>query len=188
MEDYRKTSLERYIQDLSAKLPAPGGGSAAALAACLGTSLISMVVNFTVGKTRYAQYETELKSILDKAEKLKERFLGMVDLDVRAYQSKNLQDSLNIPFMVCRLCSEAMKLCPQLIKKGNVNLISDVAVAAVLLESAFASAKYNVEINLKSLPDKKLKQRISAELKAKERIVKRLRLKTEVSVGKIIRG
>jgi formiminotetrahydrofolate cyclodeaminase len=63
---YKNSSLKRYLDDLAAKLPAPGGGSAAALTASLGASLISMVVNFTLGKPRYAQYEKELKETLER--------------------------------------------------------------------------------------------------------------------------
>jgi formiminotetrahydrofolate cyclodeaminase len=184
---YCDRSLKQYLDDLAAKLPAPGGGSAAALAASLGASLISMVVNFTLGKPKYAQHESELKQILGKSEQLRHRFLNLVDLDVVAYNSKNLQDALNVPFMVCRLCFEGINLCPPLIKKGNINLISDVAVAADLLESAFASAYFNVEINLKSLADKKLTDSIRKELTQKDRMIKRMRLQTEAQVGKIIR-
>ena len=49
---YNDSSLKQYLNDLAAKLPAPGGGSAAALTAALGASLISMVLNFTIGKTK----------------------------------------------------------------------------------------------------------------------------------------
>ena len=184
---YCDKSLKEYLNDLAAKLPAPGGGSAAALTAALGASLISMVVNFTLGKPKYAAYEQELKEILDKSEGLRKEFLDLVDLDVQAYQSKNTRDALNIPFMVCRLCFEGMKLCPPLIQKGNVNLISDVAVAAVLLESAFSAANFNVEINLKALGDRKLSRQMRKELKRKEKIITKIRAKTEVKVGKIIR-
>jgi formiminotetrahydrofolate cyclodeaminase len=90
--------------------------------------------------------------------------------------------------MVCRLCLEGLRLCPPLIKKGNVNLISDVACAAILLESAFASALCNVEINLKILQDKKLTALVRKELKEKQGKVKKLRQDTEVKVGEIIRG
>jgi formiminotetrahydrofolate cyclodeaminase len=183
---YKDSTLEKYLDDLAAKLPAPGGGSAAALSASLGAALISMVVNFTLGKPRYAQYEKELKEILEKSEKLRNEFLELVDLDVTAYQSKNIRDALEIPFMVARLCFEAIKLCPPLIKKGNINLISDIAVAAVLLESAFASAYFNVEINLKSLKDKKFTKAVRKELVHKEKMVKKIRLQTEAKVGKII--
>lgn len=185
---YKNQPLKKYLDDLAAKLPAPGGGSAAALNAALGAALISMVVNFTLGKPKYAEYEKELKSILEKSEKLREEFLRLTDLDVIAYQSKNSRDALNTPFMVARLCFEGIKLCPGLVKKGNVNLISDVAVAAVLLEAAFASAYFNVEINLKIMTDKKLTHEIRKELGQKAKIVSRIRLDTEEKVGKIIRG
>jgi len=185
---YKDETLKKYLDELAAKLPAPGGGSAAALTAAMGVSLISMVVNFTLGKPKYAKYEKELKVILSKSEKLREEFLNLVDLDVQAYQSKNIRDALNVPFMVARLCFEGIKLCPALIKKGNINLISDVAVAAVLLEAAFTCAYFNVEINLKSLTDKTLTKKIKKELTPKEKIIRRIRLETEVKVGKIIRG
>jgi formiminotetrahydrofolate cyclodeaminase len=185
---YADKTLKQYLDDLAAKLPAPGGGSAAALTATLGASLISMVVNFTLGKPKYVQYEKELKQILEKSEKLREEFLNLVDLDVAVYKSKNLRDALDVPFMVCRLCFEGIKLCPSLIKKANVNLISDVGVAAVLLESAFASANFNIEINLKSLGDEKVAKSIRKELRQKRNSVKKIRLQTEEKVGKIIRG
>lgn len=185
---YVENSLEKYLNDLAAKLPAPGGGSAAAMSAALGASLISMVVNFTLGKPKYAQYEAELKAILENSESFKKEFMNLVDLDVEAYQSKNLRNSLDVPFMVCRLCHECMKLCPALITKGNVNLISDVAVAAVLLEAAFTSAYFNVDINLKLIGDKELARTIRKELDDKEKTVRKIKQETEEKIGKVIRG
>ncbi len=185
---YRDNTLKNYLDDLAAKLPAPGGGSAAAMTAAMACALISMVVNFTLGKPKYAKYENELKKILEKSEKLREEFLELVDLDVLAYKSKDLEKALNIPLRVCRLCLEALRLCPALINKGNVNLISDTAVAGVFLESAFAAAYFNVEINLKLMGDKKLTKNIRKELTGKEKMIKKIRLQTEVKVGKIIRG
>jgi formiminotetrahydrofolate cyclodeaminase len=185
---YCDKTLKVYLNDLAARLPAPGGGSAAALNAALGACLISMVVNFTVGKPKYAAYQAGLEEILEKSEKLRQEFLNLVDLDVTAYQSKDARTALNVPLMVCRLCLEGLRLCPPLIKKGNVNLISDVACAAILLESAFASALCNVEINLKILQDKKLTALVRKELKEKQGKVKKLRQDTEVKVGEIIRG
>jgi len=185
---YKNESLKKYLDDLSAKLPAPGGGSAAALSASMGAALISMVINFTLGKQKYLEHESALKKILAKSEKLRQEFLNLVDLDVVAYKSKNLRDALNVPFMVCRLSYEGIKLCPDLIKKGNINLVSDVAVAAALLESAFVSAYFNVLINLKSLGDYKLSKGLLKELTHKERLIKRVRKLTEEKIGKIIRG
>lgn len=183
---YKDKSLQQYLDDLAAKTPAPGGGSAAALVAAKGAALISMVANFTVGKPKYAAYDKELRGILDNSEKLRKEFLALVDLDIVAYQSKNLRDALDVPLMVCRLSFEGIKLCPPLVKKGNVNLISDVAVAAILLEAAFHCAYFNVEINLKSIADKKLSKLVRGELLKKSKTIKRIRFQTEDKVGKII--
>ncbi|MFA6130096.1 MAG: cyclodeaminase/cyclohydrolase family protein [Candidatus Omnitrophota bacterium] len=186
--EYKKQSLIKYLDDLSAKLAAPGGGSAAALNAAMGASLISMVVHFTLGKPKYAAFEAELNKILIKSEKLRKDFLDLVDLDVVAYQSRDIRKALDVPLMLARLCCEAAKLCPPLIKKSNVNLISDVAVAAVFFESAFVAASFNVEINLKNLGQKKLAQGIKKELNQKNKIIQRIRKNTEAGVGKVIRG
>jgi methenyltetrahydrofolate cyclohydrolase len=185
---YCNKTLRDYLDDLAAKLPAPGGGSAAALTASEAAALTSMVINFTIGKPRYAKYEAELKKMLEESERLRNEFLRLVDLDVTAYESKNIRDALDVPFMITRLCFEGIKLCPPLITKGNQNLISDVAVAAILFEAAFTSAYFNVEINLKALADKKLTWSIRKELLQKAKSLKKIRLETEDKVGKIIRG
>ncbi|MFA5092999.1 MAG: cyclodeaminase/cyclohydrolase family protein [Candidatus Omnitrophota bacterium] len=185
---YKTQSLKKYLDDLSAKLAAPGGGSAAALNAAMAASLISMVVNFTLGKEKYALYQAELKAILAKSERLRNDLLDLVDLDVLVYQSKDLRKSMDVPFMLARLTLQAAQLCLPLIKKGNVNLISDVGTAAVMLESSFVSARFNVEINLKALQNKVLSQKINKELNQINKEIVRIRKDTEVAVGKIIRG
>ena len=185
---YKTQTLKKYLDDLSAKLPAPGGGSAASLNAAMAASLISMVINFTLGKDKYAAFWPELKDMLIKSERLRKDFLELVDLDVLAYQSKDIRKAIDVPFMLARLSLQAARFCLPLTKKGNINLISDVAVAAVMLESAFAGAVYNVEINLKGLKDVKLSKNIKQELARMYREIISIRKKTEVAVGKIIRG
>jgi formiminotetrahydrofolate cyclodeaminase len=181
-------NLKKYFDDLAARIPAPGGGSAAAACAGLGASLVSMVINFTIGKPKYAKYEKQLARILDSSEKLRLEFLHLVDLDVTAYESKDPRKAMDVPLMVSRLCYEGIKLCLPLAKKGNVNLITDVAVAAVLFESAYASSCHNVLINLKYLDDPKFAEKVKKELSKKSKTMKRIRSVTEAYVGKIIGG
>ncbi len=186
--EYKTQSLTKYLNDLSAKLAAPGGGSAAALNAALAASLISMVINFTLGKPRYIKYEQELKSVLNKSDKLREDFLNLVDLDVVAYQSKDARKAMDVPLMLARLSYEGVKLLPPLIRKTNQNLISDLALAAIFFESAFSAACFNVDINLKIINDIKLFKAVNKELRLKEKLVKQIRGRMEVQIGKIIRG
>ena len=105
-----------------------------------------------------------------------------------AYQTRDARKSLAVPLRLAKLCCQAARLCPVLIKKSNVNLISDVAVAAIFLESAFAAAYFNVEINLRSLANAKLTGAIRKELKPMQKIVSKIRKNAEAGVGKIIRG
>ncbi|MBN3038198.1 MAG: cyclodeaminase/cyclohydrolase family protein [Candidatus Omnitrophica bacterium] len=169
--------LKGYLDDLAGKKPAPGGGSAAACSAALGVSLLSMVANFTLGKEKYKAYEAQVKAALAESEDLRQQLLLLVDKDVAVYKKvasayklpkesdedkrkrsaqieKALKEALTAPFEVCKCSHQAVKLCPLLAEKGNINLISDVGVALVLLHSAFQSALLNVEINLNGIKDK----------------------------------
>lgn len=186
--NYKTQSLAKYLNDLSAKLAAPGGGSAAAMNAAMGAALISMVINFTLGKQKYSKYEAGLKGVLRKSEKLKDDFLNLVDLDVLAYKSGDLRKAMDVPLMLARLCYEGMQILEPLINKTNLNLISDTLIGAIFLESAFSAACFNVEVNLKALNDKKLTIAVNKELRLKAKSVKQIRAKMEAKVGKIIRG
>ncbi|MCM8799733.1 MAG: cyclodeaminase/cyclohydrolase family protein [Candidatus Omnitrophica bacterium] len=184
---YCNSSLKRYLNDLADKLPTPGGGSASALVAGLGVSLVSMVVNFTLGKPKYLNYEKELKRILSSSEKLKDNFLRFVDEDVKAYRSKNIWYCLEVPLKVAQSCYEAMKLCPLLLEKANKNLFSDVACAAIFLEAGFWGAYFNVEANLKFIKDKKITSRIRKEILKKSREFNKIRKEVVEKVGTFIR-
>ena len=92
-----------------------------------------------------------------------------------------------VPQEIARLCYDAMKLSIPLLKKGNINLISDVAVAAILIEAGFSSALFNVEINLKYLKDKKQIKKIAKELNQKGYFIRNTRNNLEVKVDEIIR-
>jgi methenyltetrahydrofolate cyclohydrolase len=185
---YKDESLFRYLDDLAAKLPAPGGGSASAVSAALGAGLLSMVINFTLGKPKYAVYEKELTVALADTERLRHEFLRLVDEDVAAYTSKDIERLLAVPLAICRLCHETARFCPVICQKGNVNLISDVAVAIDLLDGAFAGAYWNAVINLKTINDLARTDAIRKELDGYKRMIQNIRRDTEVAVGKVIRG
>jgi len=177
MRDYRSESLENYLDDLAAKLPAPGGGSVVALVGALGVGLLSMVSNFTIGKDRYRRSEKEIKKILKRSEDLRERLTELVEEDIRvdgkvsrAYNlsgatdkekevrlqaiEKACKEALIAPLKVARYCVEGLELARRLVQIGNVRLVSDVGIAAGLLEAALKGAELNVKINLNTIADR----------------------------------
>ena len=50
-------SLNDFSLELASSSPAPGGGSASAVAGALAASLSSMVANLTIGKKGYEDYQ-----------------------------------------------------------------------------------------------------------------------------------
>jgi len=167
---YNKGSIEAYLNDLAARKSAPGGGSAAALTAATGAALMSMVANYTLGNPKYKDSEERAREILKKSEEARKGLQGLIDADVEAYGklSKALKGvgsrvegvgdevykaAMRPPYEVCKICAELLKLCEELVECGNKNLITDTAIAAICLEGAFFSAKFNVYINLKYIKD-----------------------------------
>jgi len=178
MGDYRRESLEKYLDDLAAKLPAPGGGSVVALVAALGAGLLSMVSNFTLGKENYRDNQEETEKILKQSEELRKKLTELVDEDVRVYgevsrayklpgstgkekemRSKTIEEAckqaLTVPLQVAGCCRQGLDLARRLVEIGNVRLVSDVGVAAGLLEAALKGAELNVKINLRRIKDTK---------------------------------
>jgi len=166
---YIDRPLREYLDDLAARKPAPGGGSAAALTASIGAALMSMVANYTLGNPKYKAVEGRASDILKKAGAARIRLQELVGEDIEAYgrlskgmkehkaDEAKLQDiykeAIAPPLEVCAITADCLKLCDELAGCGNKGLITDTAIAAILLEGAFFSAKYNVYINLKYIKD-----------------------------------
>lgn len=180
---YLNGSLEKYVGDLAAKLPAPGGGSAAALVGSLAAALNSMVLNFTVGNEKFKANaesivdEEEAKRVLASSEKLRNELLNLVQEDVNVYskvsgaykmpratdEEKNkrnemiqvsLKEAVKVPLRTLEISIEVMRISEVLLKLGNPNLISDVGVAACLADATLKSSIINIEVNLSSIKDK----------------------------------
>lgn len=166
---YIKKPMKEYLDDLAAKSPAPGGGSAAALSGAIGVGLMSMAVNYTVGNPKYKNVEGRAADILVKVSAAKAEFERLLDADVEVYDKlskalgqlpkgspaleDNFKAAADVPFEICKITADCLKLCKELAGIGNKNLVTDTAIAAILLEGAFFSARYNVYINLKYIKD-----------------------------------
>ena len=196
--------MREFLDGLSAKKPTPGGGSVAALAGVLGTSLMSMVGNYTIGNKHYIKDEQRVATILLKLEKLSGDFAVLVDRDIDSYAK--LSESIKAhkdnsaatqmayttavepPIETCSKAHEALALCGELIDIGNKNLITDTAIAAMMLVAAFYSSKFNVMINMRSIKDNTLKmttmqaiQKQQADIdRMKNEILKKIDIALEV--------
>ena len=206
---YIDNTIKQYLDDLAARMPAPGGGSAAALSGAMAAGLISMVLNFTIGNENYKDFEGSAKIMLETSEGLRKKFMKLFDEDVHSYDSVSkaykLQkdtDSDKIkrkraikeafkqatltPLHICQHSIEAIKLCPSLAKGANKNLICDVEVPVRLLEAAFYSAKINVILNQKSIEDEDFNKDVTAQIAQLEKELIKYKELSEKEISKVI--
>lgn len=184
--NYLNEPLQSYLDRVSAKTPAPGGGSVAACIASLGAALLTMVLNYTIGKEKYAAYQEELEGIREETCRMLEKISRYVEEDsevyslVRKYSSeeknpaleeKYLKQSAGIHLDICELSLKIIQFAGVLTEKGNKGLISDTGMAASLAVSSFNSARLNVLINLKFIADKEFVKTVMNRMNAIEKEV-----------------
>ncbi len=164
---YINEPLKKYIDELAARQPAPGGGSAASLTGALGIALLEMVCNFTIGNKKYKDVEEVVNIHMAALKKIREEFMALIDEDVKVYGSicsafktkdekiidKALKDGYHISLKMCKLSKSGIDVALVLAGKSNINLITDVGCGAELLKAGFNSGVFNSEINLKGIKD-----------------------------------
>jgi formiminotetrahydrofolate cyclodeaminase len=198
VNSYLDRPLREYLDDAAADKPTPGGGSVAALVGALATTMASMAGNFTAGKEKYKDVEPRVRADLDVLAKARARFLDLMHEDMAAYAAvmdayrlpkgtdaeksaraaaiqQALGESMQAPLAATRAAERTLEAAVELAAIANANLLSDVAVAAVLAEAAFAAGRVNVEVNLAGIEDARLVAETKGELDQRQESVARLR-------------
>jgi glutamate formiminotransferase/formiminotetrahydrofolate cyclodeaminase len=180
-----------FLEELAAPTPTPGGGSAAAYAGAMGAGLVAMVAALTIGKKKYADVEAEMQAVRVVAEKLRKELTQAVDDDSSAFEAlmgtyklpKETDEqkaargaaivgatlnAANIPLHVAEDVTKVMELALKCVRKANVNAISDAMSGFALCRASLTAAGYNVKINLSSLEDKSMGEKMLNELRAYE--------------------
>jgi formiminotetrahydrofolate cyclodeaminase len=178
--------IEEFLDALASQAATPGGGGAAAIIGAMGTALVSMVCNLTIGKKKYADVEADMRDVLVKAEALRQRLTNMIDDDAKAFDAvmgaygmakgtdadkaardQAIQAALklatDVPLACARAAREVIDLAETASRKGNLNVISDAGVGVLAAYAALRSAALNVWTNARMITD-----RTFAETKLKE--------------------
>jgi glutamate formiminotransferase/formiminotetrahydrofolate cyclodeaminase len=164
-----------FLDALAAGTATPGGGSAAAFSGAAAASLVAMVARLSIGKKKYAEYETRLQDVLTQAETLRNELTQSIRLDSAAFESvmasykliketteqqevrqKAIQQAMLLatqaPMSVANKSLKVLELIEQVIHMGNTSALSDAATGAALAKAAVAGAGYNIRINARELP------------------------------------
>ena len=192
-------SLIDYINQVDSDMPAPGGGSVAALAGALGVALAKMSAHFSVTKKKFKEADKSKRNKFILAFKeldyYKDLLIKGVDDDAISYEAvthamklkdeENLQKALLVSTIVAFDMQEAsynaLKYAEKLIELGNKYLYSDLISSAILLASCNEMASLNVKANANMLSDEDKKNyylETSAKLVKKSKSLKNKIIKT----------
>jgi len=170
----RKT-VRDFVDTLSSRAPAPGGGSVAALCGALSTGLVAMVGQLTTGKKGYEASWGAQDDAAVAAQALKEAFLTDIDADTAAFDGimaafalpkSTLEEkrarrravqaatrgAIEVPLRVLERTVDVLPLIDVALQ-GNANARSDAGVAALTARACAEGAWYNVQINLGGFRD-----------------------------------
>ncbi|GJQ35633.1 MAG: hypothetical protein JETCAE01_16430 [Anaerolineaceae bacterium] len=186
-----------FIEQLAAPTPTPGGGSAGAYAGAMGAALVAMVSGVTIGKKKYADVEAEMQAIRVVAENLRAELTQAVDDDAASFEvlmakfkmpketddQKSARDAAitqatlnaaHIPLHVAQHAVKVMELALKCAKHGLQSAISDAMSGFAMARASLTAAGFNVRININSLAEKSLGDKMLTELAALEKAADKL--------------
>ena len=165
--ELRSQSVQSFLDQLASASPTPGGGSVAALSGALAAGLVSMVCQLTVGRPRYADFETEVQSILSQTEAIRARMTDLIQIDIDAYtvvaaaykRSKDdseraaaIADAMviatDVPLQIAEQAAALLPLALPVAQHGNRSAVGDVVAGAHLAVACVHAALINVDANV----------------------------------------
>ncbi|MCF7870625.1 MAG: cyclodeaminase/cyclohydrolase family protein [Candidatus Omnitrophica bacterium] len=170
-KNYRK-QIKPYLDDLAKNRLAPGGGSAGALAFCLGCSLIAKSINHTKSKEISKVKENKLNNRLDKILSFKKKVYFYIDWDGQLFsqmvksrgkeKQKYLKKTTRLLKDLAQLSYKVFLLAKELDFDIKKSIKSDFYLGLEFIKVSLESAIFNLEANKK---EKKGKNKYLQNLK-----------------------
>ena len=191
----RDETIGEFLDRLADRVPAPGGGAAAALHTAQGAALLGMVARFSTG-AEYAEHQETIGRIISEADELRAIALRLGEADAEAFAAaanaykmpsstdaereersvavaQALANATWPPAKLIGVAGMVVDLAGALLAIGNRNLIGDVAGAAEAARAAVTASRVNVEINLAGITDAQTSLEMIADADKADDIVAR---------------
>ena len=183
-------TIRGFMDSLESKDSTLVGGSAAALASSLGSSLMLMVGNLTFGKKAYESLDEETRKAFqdsyDGFVRLKNELYDSIDKDKAAFDAymealrmpkdtdeqkaarkgalaEATTNALEVPLNTAKQGLEILRIGRVFADHGNAMAITDVGVGSLMAYAGIEGALFNVYINLNSIKDEEYKAAKKAE-------------------------
>ena len=170
--------------------PVPGGGSASALTAALGVSLLVMVAGLpkTRSGTGVPEEAADLAEASSRLRPLRDALVSLIDDDTEAYRSviaavrlpkttdaekqarsealqSAMKEATEAPLETLRLCQQALAGAVVVARNGSPAAASDAMVAIELLTAAARGCALNIDANLPGIHEESYREHVAEERK-----------------------
>jgi methenyltetrahydrofolate cyclohydrolase len=182
--DLRAMTVGEYLDRLAAAVPVPGGGAVAGVTLAQANALGAMVAGYAIGKPKFAAHDATHRAAHASCEAGRQRALDLAEADARAYAALNalwrlpkddparvgfadaVLAAIAAPEATLGLARQSVAALATLVGTTSPSLASDLRIALDLVVSGASAAQDNVRINLPSVADEALRDRISARTEA----------------------
>lgn len=202
-------TVRGFLDELASLSPAPGGGTASAVAGAMGVGLAAMVAGLTDTSQMSAEDASRVDEISHRWKELIWALLGCADDDTAAFnevmkafklpkttdEDKRarreaiqlaLKGAVSAPRRTLQLAAEGMQMAAFMAESGNDNAASDAGVGALLLDTAMGGAIFNMQINLGSIKDQEFVAEMESEIDRFAKVRDELRQRAVRSVTRRI--
>ncbi len=179
-EPLASLSLREFIDEVSARSSAPGGGSVSAALAAMGAGLGAMSAKLTYGVREFEDMDAKMREIIPPLHEISQALIPLVDADSRAFNEymkglrmpsdsqeqkaarqarmqEGLKTAVQAPLNTMQTANQAWDALCEAARYTNMNFKSDVQVGAKALETGIWGAFMNVRINLMDVEDQTFK-------------------------------
>jgi methenyltetrahydrofolate cyclohydrolase len=169
-------TVNDLLDAFASTAPAPGGGSASALAGAVGVSLLVMAADIRMSRESDSAGSAGLAQAADRLRALRSTIASLVDRDAEAYVSviaarrlpvggeeseahrraayeSAIRAATDVPLETMRACHRALREAPLIASHSIRSTQGDVGVAIELLSAAVRGAGLTVDANLETLGD-----------------------------------
>jgi formiminotetrahydrofolate cyclodeaminase len=173
-----------FLDRLAGRMPAPGGGAAAAFQVAMAAALLGMAARYTTGDD--ASHEEAIGGIVTELDELRAVALRLAEADANGFAAaaaayrlpqSTAEDQaaraaaitgalINLTWPSAKVISLAgmvVDIGGALAAASDGNLMSEVAAAAEAARAAVAIARMNIEINLAGITDEQASLEMIAE-------------------------
>ena len=195
-------TVRSFVEQLGARSSAPGGGSASALMAAMGSALGAMVGLLSYGRRKFEALDPVMRANIPPVYEAMNALLPMIDADTDAFgdymaalgmpketeakqrarkeaMQAGLRKAVEVPLNTMRIADGCWEAMVALAEHCGLAMRSDLEVGARALETGIWGCGRNVHINLRSIEDGEFTARTREE-------AERLTARGAAMAGKVI--